>query len=72
MHTQGVRGEILPVSCGSAAIGTLTAPNEALLRVHAHGMRTHCTDQRVSCGGAPIGAGMGPGRQFQAVADNAP
>jgi hypothetical protein len=35
-----------PVSCGSAATGTSISSSESVLRVHAQGMRTHCTDQR--------------------------
>jgi hypothetical protein len=35
MRTQGVRGEIWPVSCGFAAMGELRRPGEVLLRVRA-------------------------------------
>ena len=46
MPTQGVRGAMRPMSCGFESAGTLTAPNEALMRTHAQGMRTHCPAQR--------------------------
>ena len=46
MRMQGVHGEMWPVSCGSAATGTSMSSSEAVLRMHALGMRTRCTDQR--------------------------
>ena len=45
-RTQGVRDEMWPLSCGSAATGLSISPSEAVLRAHAQGMRMHCTDQR--------------------------
>jgi hypothetical protein len=35
MRTQGVRGEIWPVSCGDAETGPLMSSSEAVFRVHA-------------------------------------
>lgn len=35
MRMQGVRGEMSPVSCGSAATGTSMSSSEAVLRLHA-------------------------------------
>jgi hypothetical protein len=35
MRMQGVRGEMWPVSCGSAGAGTSMSPSEAVLRMHA-------------------------------------
>ncbi len=46
MPYAGSARRVRPVSCGSAAISTSMPPSEAVLRVHAQGMRTHCTGQR--------------------------
>ena len=53
MRMQRVRGAMWPVSCGSAETDTLMLSSEAVARVHAQGMRTHCTDQRDLDGTAP-------------------
>jgi hypothetical protein len=53
MRVQGVRDEMWLVSCGFEPAGTSMSSPEAVLRVHAQGMRTHCTDQRDLDGTAP-------------------
>ena len=45
MRMQDVRGEMRPVSCGSAATGTSMRPVDVELRRHAQGMRIQCADQ---------------------------
>jgi len=70
MPMHGVRGKAWPVSCGFSATGGSTDASGPLLRVHAQGMRTHCTDQRDLDGdrarSAPRGAAVGSRRALWA------
>ena len=45
-RTQGARGAMRPVSCGFVPKDAWAALTEVRLRVHAQGMRMHCTGQR--------------------------